>query len=757
MPTEANVLSDRIYQFCLNIEEQKRQRDLFATVATQHYAGRMYYDWSPGWVTSPIDAELFNKGLQLPYANGVLDSIAATILAMTSTPECTAATTDSDDLRSAQMGSAILRDHQRRNGGDRVLRAAGMDAVLTGLGVIRTSYDPSELGTLLLPPEQMDVFEKATQIVPQVWSKTAGGKIRATCQLGGTREDAIDSCLLYIETGTRNWASVRRFAVVEYMSVLELQSKFPEQADKIEAMMINTTYGFGERVSNLAQPFMAWTLWNQQDGMSFDPRAGMIRVVDFWEKLDNGTWDRALVTGPRCELLLEHQTSWPTHPYTVYLYKPIPNMFWPKGAYKDMQPSQRVVNVITTRALTHLRDSIKDVVFLPMGSKWQPNNNSTSVGYYDPNGGGVPIYQPVSPALWNYLSAVLHEFIDHLKQLGQVSSIARGDMPDRISGKAAQRAIEVNAGPFMQVRADWVESEKEKFRKILMLAQQFYTLPRMGVIAGDRSEYMIECYTGADITQGTDVAVVEADKSLQGQLSRLDFIMTVGDQGYLDDGGAQKLQRAMRFAQSGTIEAIYSPDEERNQRMAEQHFLWIVQGKVLETPPTAYPFGAPGMDNAQMGGQVALQQPGAPQEPVSRPGQLIFQPTGSPLVDEYQDHGLQVKQNIADLQRPGNPPEVNRLLKLLIAEHQNYIAQAQAADLKAQADQAAAMASAQAEGQLKSILLSARVDHVLKGSGGSGGNGKAPSINASGSQGGTTTHRTGANVGKGKYAGKSAA
>lgn len=762
VPDFSHDMADEIHNYCVRTEREMRLRVLYANVASDHYNGRMWNFVNEWDYCTEIDENLYDSGLILNYSAGILDAIASTIFATSMTVEGKAVSSRPEDRRSAQMATAILQDHERRNFGNRTFRIAGIQAILTGNAFIRVAYDPSQLGTLCYYPDELVMFEKKTGLQAVGYSKLSDGKIRATYPLGGTTEHAVDANLVMVETGTQSFDRVQRFAVAEFMPISRAKALFPKRADLIEAMTINSKRSYGEMgISSNGLPggIWAWNGMNQQTGFAFDPTAKMCRILEWWERTSNGTWQRLVMTGMRSEILLDEQTGWANHPYTCLTYKPVYDMFWGKGAYKDMARPQRVVNVIANTAMNHLTNSVHDVVFLPFNSKWEPSNDSTSIGWYDPDSPAMPIYKPVDTTQWHYLSDVKAQYLDDLQRLGQVSQIARGDVAPRISGRVVQQAIDVNSGPFLQVRADWVEAKQSVCRTVLQQAQLYYTLEREAPLAGERGEPDIAYFTGADVTLGTDVDVKETDKSAQAQADRFSYATELRQAGLFAPEANPDLQRIIDYSLGGTLESAKPKVEVDNQREAEEHFLWIVQGLVdMPQQAVVYPFGQPGQEQVDINsGQPQLQPQGAPGAPVMAPQGLVNTVTRRPLVNQFQDHQVHIAQNIEDWRRPGNSDRTLALLGQLIQEHQTILGQQQQAAQQAAYQDMELTARAKSAGQGANMILGKRLE--LAGphpSEGDGGGGKKVSPNSPG-EGGKTTARTDANDGKGKYAGKNAA
>lgn len=228
---------------------------------------------------------------------------------------------------------------------------------------------------------------------------------------------------------------------------------------------------------------------------------------------------------------------------------PLPNGFWPPliGVSSVPIPGQpQALGVLTqvvplNEQLNTLDGKIKEhEVTMAMGGKWvvhpadkglkitsDPAQVLQSAGYQT----GHPPMQVKLNALPTEIYNERNVLMDKVRTVASLSEIDLGKKPEGVSAGRAflvmQEVTDSVLGPDLQA---WEEALEEVGRRELVLAQRHYREPRQIAIRGERGQWEVRSFMGADLTDGLDVRVQVGStfpwsKSAQWD-TRLDLLST---------------------------------------------------------------------------------------------------------------------------------------------------------------------------------------------------------------------------------------
>jgi hypothetical protein len=205
---------------------------------------------------------------------------------------------------------------------------------------------------------------------------------------------------------------------------------------------------------------------------------------------------------------------------------PLPNGFWPPliGVASLPIPGQpQALGTLTqvvplNEQLNSLDGKIKEhEVTMAMGGKWivHPADKGLRITS-DPaqvlQSAGYAAGKPPIQAQLNALPVEIYNeravIMDKVRLVASLSEIDLGKKPEGVSAGRAflvmQEVTDSVLGPDLQA---WEEALEEVGRRQLILAQRHYREPRSIAIRGQRGQWEVRSFMGADLTDGLDVRV----------------------------------------------------------------------------------------------------------------------------------------------------------------------------------------------------------------------------------------------------------
>jgi hypothetical protein len=694
-PKELNEL----FKFLQISERAKQTWQAESWVYRRYYDGLQYYVVRRGRTGDTqigVDTELVDA-CPINICASVIDLAQSTILQKNHSLEGLARTGDRSDVRSAEVLTQILKDHDYRNLSRTRIRETVQRVLVEGNHFIRVSYDPTAPVFVTVPPEIMETLEGGFGVQPLQWSKLPNGTIRAEIPAGATTEHPVPASLVFVESGPTEWADVEKFAVADYMSVGKARRLFPQYADKIKPMQVMTKHGADVRNAAFRDDPFNSTMSSQYNGDGFDSDQNVTRVVEYWIRSGH-TWDRVVTTGYSCEILLAEDRGLLINPYVRYDCK-FSGDPWYKPLMKDMYAAQYAVNVIAAQQLGYLAKGIKDVVMTPFGSDVSPITSDYALHVqFDPNF-GAPIFKPMDPTVLQILSGLKNEFIAQVEKLGQINSVAMGQVQPRTSRFAVQAAVEAAASPLMDIRARIMEAERCRAQKVAAIAQEKYDWPRIATITGDMGSTSITEFSNADIIAGTDVQIVDSDTSDRSMEMRLDAAIALAQHGLFSDMPEMENQRKrlIQFYKSGSFEDLSPTAERQNVDRALVENEMMMTGKAMLLPPEIV---------ADMTGEDM-------QTSIARVADAA---TLQLLLDDSDLDAVHIEEHMIEANKPATRanPQVRALIMAHAAEHRQRVFQRQEEEKQMHLEMKREEALADATGVMATTMASAKATNEAK-------------------------------------------
>ena len=270
---------------------------------------------------------------------------------------------------------------------------------------------------------------------------------------------------------------------------------------------------------------------------------------------------------------------------------PLPEGFWPPlvpcqdtivsgqvepiGVGPQIVPLNERFNYVDGKILEH-------EVTMAMGGKWivhpadaklkitsDPAQVIASKGYAE----GKPPVQAVMEALPEQIYAERDRIIEMIKFVSGINDIGAGEKPEGVSsGRAFLVLQEAVDSIIMPTLLSFENCKEEIARRMLVLAQRYYTEERTIKVKGERGKWTVKAFKGADLVEGLDVRVVTGSSFPWSKSARTDVVLSVltaipelanGDNGVPD---AQKVARMLEQGGVGVFEAENDPDTQEVER-----------------------------------------------------------------------------------------------------------------------------------------------------------------------------------------------
>ncbi len=645
-PTEAGF-GAHVYDFICEVSRQKRERDCRAALHQDYYNGEQWKVLNPHLLIIQPDP---NIEFVVNNFRVVVNHAESAIMALEMRSEAMAAGDSQEDRLSAEVVNAMLDDHYYRNNRITEEREALLACLNGGDHFMRVSYDENEMGTVVLDPDELQAFETIlerdgyTHPAPIMQTRLADGRIRAVYHIGGTREHHLPAENVFPEAGASRWEDITRVAVVDYPSVRSARLAYPKRADRINPMSVENTRGSSQGVS--------WDDWstrmsrdqNSQLGTTFNEMAQVCKIVHYYEKNDNGTWDWAVLTGRHLEFTIHTERGLPSHGIVKYSYEPSGfHRMWSNSLGNAIRPLAYTHNALLNQYVRYLRESLKDILLMPDGGgKGTPVTNRHRAVYRYPIAARTPPqYLSQNPNTLRIWLEAANFFLGQMWEVGGIGAAMRGVAGDRMSGVAVVQQTQNNQTPLMRVRQMLGDTIVEKDRLALSMMQQFYSVPRLLAISGDFSETGVKLASSANVTAGTSVRLLKIDVTPETQAARRDLFVQMFQAG-LGAPEAEGQRRAMlHYIHTGREIATTPPEERLAEQQQIDEIRLIMEGKVEMAPEVITPDGE-----------------------MERPPRLIVTETGESIFRPYQIHEIHARVLKDKLNGPNLPEYFRGLLEI---------------------------------------------------------------------------------------------
>lgn len=241
----------------------------------------------------------------------------------------------------------------------------------------------------------------------------------------------------------------------------------------------------------------------------------------------------------------------------------------PIGVGPQVVPLNERFNYVDGKILEH-------EVTMAMGGKWivhpedknlkitsDPAQVIASKGYAHSH----PPVQAEMQALPEQIYAERDRIFELVKFVSGINDIGAGEKPEGVSsGRAFLVLQEAVDSIIMPTLLSFENCKEEVARRMLVLAQRYYSEERTMKVKGERGKWTVKSFKGSDLIEGLDVRVVTGSSFPWSKSARTDVVLSVLTalpELANDDNGmpsAEKVARMLEQGGVGVFEAENDPD-----------------------------------------------------------------------------------------------------------------------------------------------------------------------------------------------------
>jgi hypothetical protein len=501
-----------------------------SSTSTQNY--RLFVPPAPSWRVRLI----INK--VRPYIRKELSKTTSQKPIFTVVPE----SNDEKDIMAARAAEAILLSAYRHKEIQSVLLQAGYWRSVTGIGFIKTWWDPNAIDT---QSNQMgDICIERVRpyniIIPDIM------------------EEDIEKQPWVIHAWTQTPETAKERYNLDYL---------PEASvNAADDLMEESLISMARSGTNSRKEVLCLEVWIKPGKHPDFPSGGLITIVG----------DKLAQNVP------QYPYDHGEYPFAVLPHIPT-GQFYPESVITDLIPLQRELN----RTRSQLVEN-KNITSRPRYWAYQGSMDVTKITgepgqVFTINPGMQPpqlIEQPQEP---QYVVQMQDQLVNDMDDITGQHEISRGGTPN--SQVTAATAISFLQEQDDSLLAPTIEGQEAAIRKIgrqyLALAHQYWSSDRMVKTVGDDGYFDAQTFQGSSI-QGTpgpinNDVVVEAGSSLSySKAAKQAIIMDMMKNMLIDP------QEGLRRMEFGGVEKLYE-DIERDRRQATRENLKMAQGIQLQT------------------------------------------------------------------------------------------------------------------------------------------------------------------------------
>lgn len=364
------------------------------------------------------------------------------------------------------------------------------------------------------------------------------------------------------------------------------------------------------------------------------------------------------------------------HPYDIFGDIPIPGSLKYEAFIKDMLPVQREINIIRTMFATHAKKMGNSIWKIPQGSvadEDEINNDESSIIWYNASNGEPKREAPNDiPSFFDRILEYAGKDIDDMSGAREIS---QGRLPaglDTASGLALM--VEQENEKLAVSSQNYEHGMKKLLQRVLKLMKKHYTEERLGRILGPDNEVELIAFTGADLSGGEDINIVQGSSLPEMRSAQEERIMNLFQMGAIvRKDGTPDVDAFLRLMGMGDSTELYEQHQldENKAKMENKLYQKMVEDQELLQTYMGYEKAKADveiynqtLEQASIEAQEMLNPEDFKQPPPP--------PKGIPTVREFQDHEIHIYQH--NVFRKSNeyeelPYELQQMIDKHVAEH----------------------------------------------------------------------------------------
>lgn len=456
------------------------------------------------------------KALYINHYRNILQHLLTLITSQRPSFDARAVNSDHESMSQAILANSLLDYYMREKKLDRDFVIAVENSLIFGEAFQRVKWDPN-LG------QPFDVLDEKIVYDGDISSSVFGplDVIRDV-----SRKDAWF-----------DWCIVRA-----YQSKYELAARFPEHKEFLENLSPNYT----DRLQDML--YITTGVNTVIAGMN-----DCVPVYEFYHRKTNAIIKGRYALFVEGRLLME--SAMPFKDFPVFRISPsdVHGSIFGYTPLYDVLPIQDGLNTLYSSIITNQSNYGTQLILSPKGSgvNYKQLADGLSVIEYDPSVG--------APEGFNVLKTApeLFTFINTLQQQAEivsgVNSTVRGQAPEGVVAGVSLALLASQALSFAQnLQRSFVSLVEDVGTQIVSLTKEFAKTPRVAAITGKDNKFIMQTYTGNDIS-GIDRVLVD----LGNPLNRTTAGKVTMAQDFLKNGFVENPDQYVQVVTTGRLEPVY--------------------------------------------------------------------------------------------------------------------------------------------------------------------------------------------------------
>jgi len=542
------------------------------------------YAYYSGYQNLSVDLRTFtirvNDKARIPISiNRIapfIESRQAKLTKRSPVPRVAPDTNDFSDVKGAQAADlALMHIHRKINMAGQYDQLT-MHKLITGLGYIRTGWDPFE-GDVL---EEENINENDELVVNEqgettkkIWEGEVSSRFKSAFSV-------LVPLVNVPEIRDQPWVMER-----DFMPAIDVIQEFPDLKGKLKKEDIREAKSHYERlIDKINSPpnkgGMGFGTTNDDTGPD-DPFNTEVLVKTLWIK-PNAIYENGLIVkviGDQLAMLEEWPESYGErniYPIVKFTEKEDGKSYFPQSTVERLIPVQRTFNRMRDQVIQNAQTMANIKWMVPKGtqiSQGALDDTEAEIVEYNANA-GEPHAAKVSP-LPNYVAQLQDNLIMDFRDVGGQRESSVTPPPNITAGVAMEVAAELSdeiLGPIIKRYARNMETVAQQH---LYIASKYWVEQRKVKILGDDNVMGVQWLSGVDFKNQVDVHIEVDSMFPEFRGSQRQFILDMWDRRIEQDPTIVK-----RALATGRVDVLYKND----MRMDEQIQLDIIGIKKGRAP-----------------------------------------------------------------------------------------------------------------------------------------------------------------------------
>ena len=264
------------------------------------------------------------------------------------------------------------------------------------------------------------------------------------------------------------------------------------------------------------------------------------------------------------------------HPFVEYDYILVPGRYWPMSLIEQLIPLQKEINKTKSQIVENKNRTSRPKYFVPKSAFLSEDALTDAPGEIVEYSGNQPPISDTPPSMPAYVFQHLTDVLMDMQNISDIHDVSRGKTPAGVKSGVAIAALQeqddTNLGPDIY---RFEEAEAKSGRKILMLAQQFYTEPRTLKIVGENNAIEYQEFKKSDITCN-DVIVQVGSALPQSKVAKQQMILSLWESKLITDP-----RKILKLLELGNVEEVWE-DMEIDSNQAQLENKQMEEGMQIE-------------------------------------------------------------------------------------------------------------------------------------------------------------------------------